>query len=155
MATRISEFRVSNDALQNAEELRRRIATEGYIFIRRLIRPEPLLELRQHILTVLAEGGWLVPGTDVMDNIADVTKTCADGDPEYLPVCRNVQKLEAVHRFAHRSEIVDLIGQLIDETVLPHPSKVVRLWFPQNTLHTTPAHQDHVHFQGAYATYTC
>lgn len=155
MATRISEFRVSNDALQNAEELRRRIVTEGYIFIRRLVRPDPLLELRQHILTVLAESGWLVPGTGVLEGIADVTKKCAEGDPEYLAAYRNVQKLEAVHRFAHRSEIVDLIGQLIDETVLPHPSKVVRLWFPQNTLHTTPAHQDHVHFQGAYATYTC
>ena len=30
---------------------------------------------------------------------------------------------------------------------MPHPMKITRLWFPQYTDHTTPFHQDFVHFQ--------
>ncbi|MDE2734185.1 MAG: phytanoyl-CoA dioxygenase family protein, partial [Gemmatimonadota bacterium] len=37
---------------------------------------------------------------------------------------------------------------------LPHPQKIARLWFPQYTEHTTPMHQDFVHFQGSFNTYT-
>jgi len=44
---------------------------------------------------------------------------------------------------------------VMDGTVFPHPHKVARLWFPKYTAHTTPIHQDFVHFQGNFDTYTC
>jgi len=128
---------------------------EGYLLIRRLVDPEPLRDLRLQMLAVLREGGWLRPGSDLADGVADVDKKCAEGDPEYIAVYRNVQRLEAFHRMAHTPRILALMASIIGEDVLPHPSKVARLWFPQYTLHTTPAHQDFVHFQGTYDTYTC
>jgi ectoine hydroxylase-related dioxygenase (phytanoyl-CoA dioxygenase family) len=155
MTTDVLPFKVSNDALDHPQELRRRLNDDGYIFIRELLDPKPLWQLRLQMLHVLQDGGWLQAGSNLADGIADVSKKCAEGDPEYAAVYRNVQRLEAFHRIAHTPRILTLMEQIIGDTVLPHPAKVARLWFPQNTLHTTPAHQDFVHFQGTYDTYTC
>jgi hypothetical protein len=155
MATQVKHFKVSNDALDDVPELQRRLAEDGYLFIRRLLDPQPLWDLRLQILAVLREGGWLQAGSNLADGVADVSTKCAEGDPEYIAVYKNVQRLEAFHRLPHDPTIVSLIEKIVGETVLPHPSKIARLWFPQNTLHTTPAHQDFVHFQGSYETYTC
>ena len=48
-----------------------------------------------------------------------------------------------------------MMEKVINGPVLPHPQKIARLWFPKYTDHTTPIHQDFVHFQGVYDTYTC
>ena len=48
-----------------------------------------------------------------------------------------------------------MMEKVIGGEVLPHPQKIMRLWYPQYTDHTTPIHQDYVHFQGSYDTYTC
>ncbi len=155
MATQLTHFQVSNDALDDGPELRRRIADDGYLFIRQLLDPQRLGDLRLHMLEVLRAGGWLRTGSPLNDGVADVAKKCAEGDPEYIAVYKNIQQLEAFHRLPHDPTIISVMEKIVGETVLPHPSKVARLWFPQNTLHTTPAHQDFVHFQGAYDTYTC
>ncbi len=107
------------------------------------------------MLDVIRDGGWLQAGSNPIDGRADVTKKCAEGDPEYIAVYKNIQRLETFHRLPHDPTVVSLIEKIVGETALPHPSKIARLWFPQNTLHTTPAHQDFVHFQGSYDTYTC
>jgi len=155
MATQVTPFKVSNDALHDGPELRRRLDADGYVFIRKLVDPAPLWELRLQMLQVLRDGGWLQAGSNLIDGVADVAKKCAEGDPEYITVYHNVQRLEAFHRMGHAPSILAVMEQITGETVLPHPAKVARLWFPQNTLHTTPAHQDFVHFQGTYETYTC
>jgi hypothetical protein len=151
----VRPFTVSNDAVDDGDELRLRLAEDGYLFIRRLVDPQGLAELRREMLEVCRAGGWLVPGSNLLDGVADVSRRCAEGDPEYHAVYRNIQRLEAFHGAAHWPAVLSLMERLTGEVVLPHPSKVARLWFPQNTQHTTPAHQDHVHFQGAYETYTC
>jgi ectoine hydroxylase-related dioxygenase (phytanoyl-CoA dioxygenase family) len=151
----VQPFRVSNDALGQAEELRRRLSEDGYLFIRRLVDPLPLAELRQQMLEVCQAGGWLMSGSTLLDGVADIRHKCAEGDPEYLDVYTNIQRLEAFHRSGHWPAVLAIMEQIAAETILPHPAKVARLWFPRNTQHTTPAHQDHVHFQGAFETYTC
>jgi ectoine hydroxylase-related dioxygenase (phytanoyl-CoA dioxygenase family) len=35
------------------------------------------------------------------------------------------------------------------------PGHKVRIWFPKFTDHTTPTHQDFVHYQGSLDTLTC
>jgi len=155
VTTQVKEFQVSNDALDDGDELHRRLAVDGYIFIRGLLDPQPLWDLRLQMLEVMRQGGWLQAGSKVSDGVANVSKKCAEGDPEYLAMYKNIQRLEAFHRLPHDPAIISLMEKIVGETVLPHPSKVARLWFPQNTLHTTPAHQDFVHFQGTYDTYTC
>jgi hypothetical protein len=155
MTTQLKEFRVSNDAINNPEELRQRIDDEGYLFFRKLQDPGKLLDLRRQMLTVIQAGGWLVPGTDPMDGIADVARQCTEGDIGYTDVYHEVYKLEAFHRSGHWQEVLDMMEKVINKPVLPHPQKIARLWFPKYTDHTTPIHQDFVHFQGNFDTYTC
>ncbi|MBM3265529.1 MAG: phytanoyl-CoA dioxygenase family protein [candidate division Zixibacteria bacterium] len=151
----ITPFRVSNEALDDPEELRRRLADDGYVFIKRLQNPDALLALRRDILRVCMAGGWLVKGTDPMDGIANVAAQCTEGDIEYTDVYHEIYKLESFHRAGHGSEVIRVMEKVVDGPVLPHPQKVARLWFPKYTAHTTPIHQDYVHFQGTYDTYTC
>jgi ectoine hydroxylase-related dioxygenase (phytanoyl-CoA dioxygenase family) len=155
MAVTFQEFRVSNDALADPEELRRRIEAEGYLFFRALQVADKLRALRQEILAVCREGGWLKAGTELQDGIADTTHRCTEGDLEYAKVYHEIYKLESFHRAGHWPEVLATMQKVIGGPVLPHPQKIARLWFPQYAEHTTPVHQDFVHFQGTYQTYTC
>ena len=105
MNNRLNEFRVSNDAVDDAEELRRRLDEEGYIFIKKLQDPDKLLALRQDIMQVIRTGGWLIEGTDPMAAIADVTKQCTEPDIEYPAVYHEMYKLESFHRAGHWPEV--------------------------------------------------
>ncbi len=151
----MAEFKVSNDALNDEEELRFRMNEYGYLFFRKLQNPNQLLNLRKDMLTAINEGGWLEKGTDLMDGIADISKRCTEGDSEYPEVYHRVYKLESFHRTAHSQVVLDTMRKIINAPVLPHPQTIARLWFPHFTEHTTPSHQDFVHFQGVYDTYTC
>ena len=149
------EFRVSNDAADDGVELRRRLADEGYLFFRGLIDPARLLSLRADIMRVVDEHGWLEAGTDPMDGIADVSKRCTEGDMEYNPVYGDVQRLESFHSVPHAPELVDMVERILDTTTIPVPGHKARIWFPKFTEHTTPMHQDFVHYQGSLETLTC
>lgn len=151
----LKPFKRSNDALNDAGELRRRLDEDGYVFFKRLQNPDALLTVRREILEACMAGGWLIRGTDPMDGIADISAQCTEGDIEYTDVYHEIYKLESFHRVAHAPEVTGIIEKLVDGPVLPHPQKIARLWFPQYTAHTTPIHQDYVHFQGTYDTYTC
>lgn len=155
MTAQLKPLRVSNDAINDPEELRHRIKDEGYVFFKKLQQPDKLLALRREMLTTIQKGGWLLPDTDPMDGIADPSRQCTEGDMEYTDVYHEVYKLEAFHRSAHWPEVLETLEKVIGRPVLPHPQKIARLWFPQYTEHTTPVHQDFVHFQGNFETYTC
>ena len=154
MGDQLEELRVSNDAKNHPEELQHRIDDEGYLFFKQLQNPSKLLELRRQILTTLQDGGWLIHGTDPMDGITDVTKVCTEGDREYTDVYHHVQKLEAFHRSAHWPEVTQMIDRIMGRPAMPQPQKIARIWFPQYTEHTTPTHQDFVHFQGTFEALT-
>ena len=155
MADDIKELRVSNDISEDSDALRQRLDEEGYLFFKHLQDADALLNLRREMLTVMQEGGWLVAGTDPIDGIADVSQQCTEGDLGYTDVYHEVYKIEAFHRIAHRPEVVDMVAKIAGRPVMPHPQKIARLWFPKYTDHTTPTHQDFVHFQGNFETYTC
>ena len=154
MAENLKELRESNDAMQDPAELRSRMAEEGYLFFRRLQDADKLRALRQEMMTTIQRVGWLIQGTDPNYAIADVTKQCTEGDPEYTAGYAEVYKLEAFHRSGHWPEVTDMIETIMGRPIMPHPHKVARIWFPKYTEHTTPTHQDFVHFQGNFETLT-
>ena len=98
MAEQLKELKVSNDAINNPQELRRRIRDEGYLFFKRLQDPDKLRDLRLQMMDVIQRGGWLVPGTDPMDGIADPSTACTEGDLGYTEVYHEVYKLQAFHQ---------------------------------------------------------
>jgi hypothetical protein len=149
------EFRVSNDARDDVPELRRRLAEDGYLFFRKLMNPDKIMALRKDMTRALRDGGWLVADADPMDGIADVSAKCTEGDLHYSPVYHKVYKLESFHRLPHEPEFMDLVEKLMGRRAIPLPGKKARIWFPKFTEHTTPLHQDFVHYQGSLQTLTC
>lgn len=142
-------LRESNDAMSDADELQRRIEHDGYLFIRGLLPGDVLWDLRRQMLGVIQRGGWLRADTDPMDGIAQPGVQCTEGDPGYTDVYHEVYKLRLFHEIAHMPSVLDLLANIMGGKVIPQPLKVARLWFPNYTQHTTPIHQDFVHFQGA------
>lgn len=155
MSNDIRELRVSNDAMNDPSELQRRMADEGYLFFRQLQNPDKLRELRYEMMSTIQRAGWLIADTDPMDGIADVTKQCTEGDNEYSAGYAEVYKLESFHRSAHWPEVTNMVAKIAGRPIMPHPHKVARIWFPKYTDHTTPTHQDFVHFQGSFDNITC
>ena len=134
------ELRVSNDASGDAEELRRRLDQDGYLFFRRLQCPDLLTALRREMLTAMQEGGWLMEGTDPVDGIANLGARCTEGDVEYSEVYHEVYKLEAFHRIAHQSEVLGMVEKVYGQPAMAHPQKIARLWFC--LLYTSPSPRD-------------
>lgn len=150
----LKQLRISNDAITSPTELQRRIADEGYLFFKQLQNPDKLLDLRYQMMTAIQRAGWLIAGTDPMDAIADVSAQCTEGDNQYSAGYGLAYKLEAFHRSAHWPEVTELIEKIMGKPIMPHPQKVARIWFPKYTEHTTPTHQDFVHFQGSFDNLT-
>ena len=140
MSETIRELRVSNDAISDPVELRRRIADEGYLFFKQLQNPDRLRELRREMMTMIQHVGWLLPDTDPCDGIADISKQCTEGDQEYTDGYKEVYKLEAFHRAAHWPEVTTMIEKIMGRPIMPHPHQIARIWFPKYTEHTTPTH---------------
>lgn len=159
MTDRVTEeirpLRVSNEAMDDPTELRRRMADEGYLFFRQLQNPDRMRQLRREMMATIQRVGWLVADTDPMDGIADVSKQCTEGHKEYSAGYGEVYKMEAFHRSAHWPEVTAMVEKIVGRPIMPHPQKIARIWFPKYTEHTTPTHQDFVHFQGNFETYTC
>jgi hypothetical protein len=128
MSEQLKELRVSNEAGDDPEELRRRLADEGYLFFTRLQPPDKLRELRREMLTVIQQGGWLVAGTDPQDGIADITAQCTEGDAGYTDVYHKVYALELFHRSAHWPEVMSMVETIRGRPSMPHPQKFARNW---------------------------
>ena len=150
-----AELKESNEVQDDVSELRARLDSDGYLFFRRWIDPDSLLDLRRQMLAVMRDSGWLVPGSELMDGVARDGVQCTEGDLEYSEVYHQVYRLEDFHAIAHRDELLGLVERIRGCAMLPQPQKVARLWFPRFTDHTTPTHQDFVHFQGTFDNLTC
>jgi len=136
------------------ELLRRRFADEGYVFVRGLVPPEVLAELRAQITAICAAHGWLVPGTDPEDRVAQ-GPPCVEGEDEYFAVYDEVQRLEALHALAHHPAVRTLMTALLGAASFPHPLSIARLAFPRNDAWATPPHQDYPNNQGTPDLYAC
>lgn len=155
MSDHLLELRQSNDVQDDAAELRQRLEEDGYLFFRRLLDRQRLLNLRREMLTLMQAGGWLVQETDPIDGIANPDARSTEGDVEYTDVYHQVYRLQPFHEIAHSRQLIDLLERIRGCTMMPQPQNVARLWFPKFTEHTTPIHQDFVHFQGTHDNLTC
>ncbi len=155
MDIQLTPFRVSNELLGDGPGLRARMADEGYLFFKGLQDAEALLSLRRSTLEILRDAGWVSAEAPLMDGVANIEHRCTEGDAKYAVTYHEAWKQEAFHNIGHAPEVMDVLSLIMDAEVFSHPQKICRMWFPQFTEHTTPVHQDFVHFQGNFDTYTC
>jgi hypothetical protein len=152
-AKELRPFLNSADSLNQPEELRRRMRRDGYLFLRGLLPGDEVLGLRRRILEICQRHGWLVPGVDLMEGRTQHPPTM-EGREDYMPVYAEVQLMEEFHLLAHHPALTETLEKLFEEPVLVHPMKIGRISFPKNVQNTTAAHQDYVHIQGSFETYT-
>lgn len=153
--TDLQELRESNDIQGDRTALQLRMEEDGYLFFRQLQDPESLRELRHQMLSAMQLGGWIKQGTNPLDGIAEPGVQCTEGDSEYTDVYHQVYRNQLFHEIAHADSILQTVSDITGRKMIPQPQKVARLWFPKYTAHTTPIHQDFVHFQGTYENLTC
>ncbi len=138
----------------DAAEARGRFDRDGYLFVRGLLPPPVVEDLRRQFLTVLRDAGWIAGDSPVTDQIADLSAFTVEPEPAYQKVYNQLYSVPAFHAMQHRSELMDLVGAMLDAPVMPQPRVIARVMFPERTAHTTPAHQDFVPVQGAADTIT-
>ena len=153
-----TQFEDSTPLLNDAGALRQRMERDGFFYFRGLLSRETVLDLRRQILLVCQKYGWLAPGAELMDAIADPSAE------QMEPFCgvgvtreayADVYRLEAFHRLAQHATIMGVMEKLMGETVLAHPRHIARLMFPTKANAPTPPHQDHIFIQGSKTVFTC
>jgi len=146
-------FLESNDALNNADELRGRLRQDGYLFLRGILNTDKLLQVRRDILELCREHGWLKEGSELMDGIYSGIPF-PDYTREYIPLYRKLIKLESFNAFSLSPEIIGVFETIFGCEVLAHPRNISRITFPRHYAFTTQPHQDFHYIRGTPETYT-
>ena len=139
-----------------------RAGQDGYLFFRGLLDREKVLRVRRQVMQVVAGHGWLKPGTDVMDGIADIeafdqvdpaaAAFCGTGVP--LDAYQDVYRIQDFHGIGHDPALLDLYDGLLGGHVLRQPLSIARVMVPGRGSSPTPAHQDFIHIQGTKNVWT-
>lgn len=156
-----SSFVDSTPLLAKPDVLRQRASEDGHLFFRRFLPAEDVMELRAEILAVTDKYGWRLPGQDRFGSLIDSAVTDAIPDEDIkawgtgVSCYRDVQRLEAFHRFPHHPKLLALYRDLFQEEVLVHARNIARIQVPHRSNFPTPPHQDFPYIQGAANTWTC
>jgi len=140
-------MRSSSPLLGDPAALRRRLEQDGYLYLPRLLVPERLLALREKILEVLAEHGWVAGGEWLLDGFA-IGPALHEDHKDFIAAYDAVQRIEELHALAHDDALLGVMRQVLGPTAFPHPLKIARLAFPAHYEVTTPPHQDYPNNQG-------
>src|SRR5690348_2314610 len=140
----LNPFTTSTDLIEDGEALRERMARDGYLFFQRLLAPDAIMPVRHEILELCAAAGWLKPGTAIDDGIAASGVTWTEPQPEFMAVYNQIMRCEAFHGLALDAGLLAMFDRLFGEQTLAHPRNIARIIFPQNTMFTTPSHQDYI-----------
>ena len=126
----------------------------GCLLVRDLVPRQDIEELLAQVTTILNTAGWLQPGTNPTERIANPAAACGDPDPAYKSVYEQVFNLPAFHVFAHHPALQRVMHQLSGPALLIHPKPVARLVFPNNDRFVIKAHQDHHSIGGDSESFT-
>ncbi len=146
-----------SDPAADADTLRARMETDGYLFFRGLVHEDEVLAVRRAMLEFCAEAGWLDTSRDLMEGIvAPGVNPTTEGRADYNAVYRKILKHPGFDAFPEQPGLLTVARALLEsEEVLVHPRRIGRITFPNNPEATTPAHQDHFYIRGTVATYSC
>ena len=148
------DFVDSTDIVADGDALAERMARDGYLFIRGLVPAAAVAEAGRVFAEIVAEAGWLLPGTPIGDRIADPDRACFDPQPHFLEVYSRFYRLQITHALKRHPAIIGFLERLLGGEVLAHPLHVISNVFPGREAFTTRPHQDYVHIQGTPETYT-
>ncbi|GGD51072.1 phytanoyl-CoA dioxygenase family protein [Paenibacillus nasutitermitis] len=156
-------FEDATPLLEQPEKLLERANEKGYLFFKGFFSKESIIQVRKAILMILQEQGLLDARHPLMSGYADqealdrLSEEDANWNGVGVPyeVYLAVQKLEIFHAMTHDPKLLALYETLFGARAIPHPRNIARVMVPHRFAHATPPHQDFLHIQGDYDTWTC
>jgi hypothetical protein len=149
-----SAFVDSTDLVRNGPALRERMKRDGYLFLRDAGPKDRLLKLRQDMLELCRDAGWLDPKAPLMDGKWSGAGPFTEGEQPYMDVYKKVIYLQSFRDAPEAPELYALMEKVLGGPALLHQRKIGRLTFPRNVVQTTAAHQDFHYIRGTSETYT-
>lgn len=122
--------------------------TRGYALIRGLLPHADIENALGEVTRILSDAGWLLPGHDPLEHIANNAAACGDPDPSFKRTYREVFNLESFHALPHHPALKGVMHMLVGEQLLVHPKPIGRLIFPNCESLTVHAHQDYRFMSG-------
>jgi ectoine hydroxylase-related dioxygenase (phytanoyl-CoA dioxygenase family) len=107
---KVGLLRPSNDALEDVDELRRRLDTDGYLFMRGLLDRDDVLAARRSMTDRLAGQGLLHPDRDPVDGIIAPGQTLT-----FKPDLASKNPL--VEKVLYSGRLVEFYTRLFGETI--------------------------------------
>ena len=130
----LGRFRVSNDALDDARQLKARLQKEGYLFFRDVLEKQAVLRAEADFIRVLQKQGIVKLGaSEPVWTGADLDQI---DDNELYAASSYVDLLESQHTRR-------CLERIFGGPVRISPGIGIRYAFPEDSKYLTPAHQDH------------
>jgi hypothetical protein len=118
-------------ALQaNRGALRQRLAADGYLFFRRLLRPADVVAAYDSVRTELSLGGW----TDGQGRPAGPQRAVTIRDALADPSFRAALASRALNRLAYLQPLRSIVRLLLGSSAFSYPVKVLRVVYPESPL---------------------
>jgi hypothetical protein len=124
------------------------LGSRGYALIRGVLPRVDIENTLGDVTAILSDAGWLLPGHDPLERIANSAATCGDPDPSFKRTYGEVFNLESFHALPHHPALKRVMKMLVGEQVLVHPKPIGRLIFPNCKTLTVHAHQDYRFMNG-------
>lgn len=125
------------------ELLRQDLDANGYVLIRNLLPRGDLDQVLGDVARILERAGWLLPGYDPMERVANLNAACGDPDPSFKQAYQQVFNLESFHSLPHHPALRRVMTMIVGERLLVHPKPIGRLIFPNCERLTVHPHQDY------------
>jgi hypothetical protein len=124
------------------------ISARGYLLVREVLPLDALNSLLDQITQILSGAGWLLPGHNPLERIANLTAACGDPDPSFKRTYQDIFNLESFHALAHHPALKRVMTMLVGDRLLIHPKPIGRLIFPHCERLVVHAHQDYRFMNG-------
>ncbi len=115
------ELRESSDCLTDTSQLRRRLATDGYLFFRGLLNRQWVMDARREVLEWLDQKGLLDPQSPKMEAVAASNKT------GFVPEDR---QFPAVRKITHSGRMIEFYTTFLGGEVRPYDYIWMRMMCP-------------------------
>ena len=130
------------------------LGSRGYALIRGVLPRTDIKHVLGEVTEILSAAGWLLPGHDPLEHIANSSAACGDPDPSFKRTYRDIFQLESFHALPHHPALKRVMKMLVGEQVLIHPKPIGRLIFPNCDNLTVHAHQDYRFMSGDVECFT-
>jgi Phytanoyl-CoA dioxygenase (PhyH) len=117
----------------NQAALRQRLAADGYLFFRRLLRPADVQAACDSVRTELSLGGWTDSTGRPVGSQRAVTVRDGLADPSF----RAALACRALNRLAYLQPLRGLIRLILGTGAFSYPVKVLRVVYPESPLKIT------------------